>query len=112
MKYGYSENGNVLWELIETLEGETEYSDFLESHGEGIHHLGFPTPMPLEEELKKWNKLGVKALKVGKDGDSGAGWAYMDTVDDMGFIIEILSYKNFENYLKESKPAFDSMMQS
>lgn len=112
MKYGYSEAGNILWELIETMEGETEYSDFLESHGEGIHHLGFPTPVPLEAELEKWSRRGVKALKEGKDGDSGEGWAYMDTVDDMGFIIEIVSYRNFEDYLKESKPAFDSFMQS
>ena len=91
MKYGYSEVGNVIWELIETLEGKTEYSEFLEIHGEGIHHLGFPTPLPLEAELERWSKRGVKALKMGKEGDSGEGWAYMDTSDEMGFIMEILS---------------------
>jgi len=108
MKYGYSEVGNVVWELIETLEGKTEYSDFLEAHGEGIHHLGFPTPMPIEAELERWSKRGIKALEVGKKGDSGEGWAYMDTNDDMGFIIEILCYKNFNKYLNAPTPTFDS----
>lgn len=107
MKYGYSLIGNVLWELMETLEGETEYSDYLETHGEGIHHLGFPTPMPIEAELERWNKRGVKASKVGKDGDPGEGWAYMDTVNDMGFIIEILCSKHFNKYLDTQTPAFD-----
>jgi methylmalonyl-CoA/ethylmalonyl-CoA epimerase len=107
MKYGYSLVGNIIWELIETLEGETEYSDYLEAHGEGIHHLGFPTPMPIEAELERWSKRGVKASKVGKEGDSGEGWAYMDTVDDMGFIIETLCYKNFNKYINAPTPAFD-----
>jgi len=106
MKYGYSQEGNILWELIETLEGKTEYSDFLETHGEGIHHLGFPTPTPLKTELVRWSKLGVNALEVGKESDSGEGWAYMDTIDDMGFIIEILSYNMFNKYLSERTPAF------
>jgi methylmalonyl-CoA/ethylmalonyl-CoA epimerase len=107
MKYGYSVIGNIIWELMETLEGETEYSDFLKAHGEGIHHLGFPTPMPIETELERWSKRGVKASRVGKGGDLGEGWAYMDTSDDMGFIIEILCYKNFNKYLNMPKPAFD-----
>jgi len=108
MKYGYSQAGNILWELIETLEGKTEYSEFLETNGEGIHHLGFPTPLPLKAEVDRWSKLGVEALEVGKENDSGEGWAYLDTFDDMGFIIEILSYNMFNKYLSESTPAFST----
>jgi methylmalonyl-CoA/ethylmalonyl-CoA epimerase len=84
MKYGYSEVGNVIWELMETLEGKTDYCDFLEAHGEGIRHLGFPTLMPLEAEVEKWNRRGIRAMEVGKMGDSGEGWAYMDTSRDLG----------------------------
>ncbi len=112
MKYGYSEAGNVIWELMETLEGKTEYSDYLEAHGEGIHHLGFPTPIPVEAEVEKWSERGVKALKVGEEGSPGEGWAYMDTVGDLGFIVEILCYKHFDRYLNVPAPIFDSIKDS
>jgi methylmalonyl-CoA/ethylmalonyl-CoA epimerase len=109
MKYGYSETGNILWEIMETLEGSTEYSDFLEAHGEGLHHIGFPSPMPIEAELERWSKQGVGALKSGSEGGSGEGWAYMDTDGDLGFIVEILCYKHFNKYLNAPMPVFDSI---
>jgi hypothetical protein len=109
MQHGYSEVGNVIWELIETLEGKNDYSDFLEANGEGIHHLGFPTSMPIEAEVERWSRQGIRALEVGKGGNSGEGWAYMDTSGDLGFIVEILCYKHFNKYLNAPTPAFDSM---
>jgi 4-hydroxyphenylpyruvate dioxygenase-like putative hemolysin len=33
--------GNVELELIQPLEGESLHTDFLETYGEGLHHLGF-----------------------------------------------------------------------
>jgi 4-hydroxyphenylpyruvate dioxygenase-like putative hemolysin len=96
VKYGYSEVGNILWELIETVKGKSEYSEFLEVHGDGIHHLGFPTPLPLDAELDKWSKRGIEALEVGKVGEAGEGWAYMDTYNDVGFIMELLSFEKLQ----------------
>jgi 4-hydroxyphenylpyruvate dioxygenase-like putative hemolysin len=54
----------MLRALVETIKGKTIYNEFLEEHGEGIHHIGFPTPLPFEAELKKWKDQGIKALQV------------------------------------------------
>lgn len=96
LKFGYSKVGSIILELVETIKGETIYNEFLETHGEGIHHIGFPTPLPFETELKKWKKQGVEALQVSKLDDPEEGWAYMDTQSDVGFIMEILSFKKYQ----------------
>ena len=43
LKFGYSKVGSIILELVETIKGKTIYNEFLETHGEGIHHIGFPT---------------------------------------------------------------------
>ena len=40
-KYGKAIWGDIELELIEPLEGESIYDEFLKDHGEGIQHLGF-----------------------------------------------------------------------
>jgi hypothetical protein len=96
LKFGYSKVGSIILELVETIKGKTIYNEFLEIHGEGIHHIGFPTPLPFEIELKKWKEQGIKALQVSKLDDPEEGWAYMDTQSDVGFIMEILSFKKYQ----------------
>jgi len=34
-------NGQMMWEIIEPLEGPNIYHEFLEAHGEGVHHVAF-----------------------------------------------------------------------
>ncbi len=70
--------------------------EFLRQHGEGLHHLGFPTPLPFDAELDKWDKAGVKPLQVSRLDDPEEGWAYMDTRELAGFILEILSFKKYQ----------------
>ncbi len=80
--------------LGESLEGRTIYQEFLEEHGEGLHHIGVPTPLPFDAELEKWERLGIEALQVnrmeapGRGGptwtpraSSGASWRYSASVD-------------------------------
>lgn len=40
-RYAFLPLGNTELELIQPLEGESPYSEFLASSGEGIHHLAF-----------------------------------------------------------------------
>jgi methylmalonyl-CoA/ethylmalonyl-CoA epimerase len=96
LKFGYCKVGSIVLELVETIKGKTIYNEFLEEHGEGIHHIGFPTPLPFEKELKKWEKQGINALQISKLDDPEEGWAYMDTQNDVGFIMEILSFKKYQ----------------
>lgn len=96
LKFGYSKIGPLTLELVETLEGRTVYQEFLEAHGEGIHHIGFPTPLPFDEELEKWRKNGIEPLQVSRLDDPEEGWAYMDTQGLVGFLIEVLSFKKYQ----------------
>ena len=41
LRMGKTMWGNVELELIQPLEGKSLHTDFLETYGEGLHHLGF-----------------------------------------------------------------------
>lgn len=58
--------GKVMWdnvelELIEPLEGISDHRSFLETHGEGLHHLGFNVPN-YEEVFEKFLREGFRPL--------------------------------------------------
>ena len=95
-KFAYAKVGPITLELVETVSGNSSYKEFLDKHGEGLHHLGFPTPLPFDEQIEKWEKLGVKAIQRMKLDDPEEGWAYMDTQDLIGFTLEILSFRKFQ----------------
>jgi len=96
LKFGHARVGPVTLELVETVEGKTIYQEFLEEHGEGLHHIGVPTPVPFEAELEKWRRQGVEPLQANRMEDPEEGWAYMDTQGLVGCILEILSFKRYQ----------------
>lgn len=95
-KFAYAKAGPITLELVQTVSGKSSYQEFLDRHGEGLHHLGFPTPLPFEAELKKWERQGIKPVQVMHMDDPEEGWAYMDTQDLIGFTLEILSFRKFQ----------------
>jgi catechol 2,3-dioxygenase-like lactoylglutathione lyase family enzyme len=44
LRMGKAPWGDLELELIQPLEGKSDHRDFIESFGEGIHHLGFNVP--------------------------------------------------------------------
>ena len=96
LKFGHARVGPVTLELVEPVEGKTIYQEFLEEHGEGIHHIGVPTPVPFDAELEKWRGQGIEPLQVNRMEDPEEGWAYMDTHGLIGCILEILSFKRYQ----------------
>ena len=96
LKFGYAKVGPIVLELVETVKGETIYNEFLEKNGEGIHHIGFPTPLPFDSELEKWRRNGIQPLQVSRLDNPEEGWAYMDTQGLVGCILEILSLKQYQ----------------
>jgi hypothetical protein len=62
-RMAFTELGPVELELIQPLEGESIWADFLEEHGEGIHHIRF---------------------------NVCTAWANLDTECKVGFTIEVL----------------------
>jgi hypothetical protein len=92
LKFANAKVGPITLELVEPVEGNSALTEFLKERGEGLHHLAYRCPPPIDEELAKWKKLGIDALQVDKNisDDPHYGWAYMDTEKLVGCVLEIL----------------------
>ena len=80
--------GPMQLELIEPINGDNIYSDFLKEHGEGLHHLGHVRVENLDEAVQTLEKHGFPCLQSGRFGDGG--YAYIDTSMTLGTIIELV----------------------
>jgi hypothetical protein len=91
IKVAFVQSGDVQIELIEPVRGQNPYTEFLEARGEGIHHLAYKVD---DMEAMK----AVFAEKVGEpvfSRDMGVmEFAYFDTSEVGGLMIEFLCFKN------------------
>ncbi|HEY51468.1 MAG TPA: hypothetical protein G4O20_06660 [Dehalococcoidia bacterium] len=82
--------GDLTFELIQPLEGDTPVKDFLEKHGEGIQHIGFFVD-DIEAETAK---LAEKGFKITQSAETPTvKWAYFGTDAVGGFSIELMQKK-------------------
>jgi hypothetical protein len=93
MKLALAHVGETMYELIESVEGPNIYEEFLASHGEGLHHLGYGVP-DIEAEIQRMAGEGIALLQSGHgfglDGDGA--YAYFDTESTLGCIIEAIEF--------------------
>lgn len=80
--------GGANFELIEVPSGDTIYREFVESRGEGLHHLGFATSH-LEDDLSHLQAHGVTVILRGIS-THGTKFAYVDGLRPDGVIVELL----------------------
>ncbi len=86
MKLGITQIGNIQWELIQPLTGNSIYQEFLDKNGEGLHHIAVDVG-DYDQAVGMMKKQGIEILMSGQmRGDS---FAYMDTERVLGTIIEI-----------------------
>lgn len=78
---------NIYIEVIQPIEGETIYKEFLEKNGEGLHHLGFIIDH-LDKEMKQFEANGFRILQSGRFQEGG--FAYLDTQENFGTILELI----------------------
>lgn len=90
VRFGYARAGAVTLELAQPLSGPGLHREFLDAHGQGLHHIGFPGSSALDEELERWASLGIKPLQVVRRPDRRYGWAYLDTQDLTGCLLEVV----------------------
>ena len=79
-------------ELIQPNGVKSTWQDFLDEHGEGIHHIAFNIE-GMNDKIAACEKFGMTCIQRGKYGDGGGEYAYMDASKDMKCILELL-----ENY--------------
>ncbi|MFC1823709.1 VOC family protein [Thermodesulfobacteriota bacterium] len=82
--------GDVDLELIEPIEGESIWKDFLETKGEGINHLGFFVD-DIEKEEAAMVESGFPAIYRTRF-KKGGGAAYFDTDQVGGVLFEFIEW--------------------
>ncbi len=83
--------GPVLYELMESVRGPNIYEEFLNEHGEGVHHLGYLVE-DIDAEISNMETRGFAMLQSGRGfGTANDGaYAYFDTERACGCILEAL----------------------
>ena len=88
-KMAFSRNFNLQIELIQLLEGEWIYKEFLEQGKEGLHHIaifvdGFGS---LESYIDQFKNAGYDIIQAGAIGKQA--YAYFDTEKSLGILLEL-----------------------
>ena len=83
----FADIGDMRVEFIQPVEGGTQEWEFLKQQRIGLHHIDpiLPRLKTLNDHIKEWEKRGIKVLQV----DQKNRWAYMDTQELLGAVIEL-----------------------
>jgi len=90
-KLAFLQLENIMIELIEPIGGPSTWMDFLEKHGEGVHHIAFSIDK-MERVKNKLREIGVNIEQEG--AFSGGAYAYTSSGSPLGTIIELLTYSS------------------
>ena len=86
-KLAFFDMGQVTLELIEPIGGPSTWQEFLDERGEGVHHIAFF----VEDTDQVVASLAQNDIAVIQRGDyAGGRYTYVDSVSDLGVILELL----------------------
>mgnify|MGYP005831745803 CR=1 FL=1 len=89
-KLAFFQLNNINVELIEPVGGPSTWREFLDEHGEGVHHIAFEVKR-MEEKVRLLEESGLPLLQKGDY--EGGRYAYVDGATRFAVILELL-----ENY--------------
>lgn len=81
--------GPIVVELLQPLEGPSIYKEWLEEHGEGLHHIAVmrPTPDESKQTRQRFEREGAGVLMEGRLGET-IHFYYLDTEPSLKVIFE------------------------
>jgi methylmalonyl-CoA/ethylmalonyl-CoA epimerase len=81
--------GPIVVELLQPGEGPSIYKEWLDEHGEGLHHIAVMRPTPDEsvQTLEHFEQLGAGVLMEGRIGET-IQFYYLDTEPLLKVILE------------------------
>ena len=86
---GFTDTGNIKLELIQPIEGDSIFKEFLEKHGPGLHHLRF-TVKDFDGAVNEFRDMGYELVASGNGVHEGSRWAFFDTCEDLeGLLVEL-----------------------
>lgn len=89
MKLAIAYTGRTMWELIQPVDGPSIYKEFLEAHGEGLHHLLVRHKhLDFDQAIATFTERGCPPLMEGRMGDSR--FAYLQTEGPLKTVLEIV----------------------
>jgi methylmalonyl-CoA/ethylmalonyl-CoA epimerase len=76
-------------ELVQPLEGDSIYKEWLDEHGEGVQHIACMMHSQEDSDTfkKRWAERGAKVLMGGRIGET-IEFYYLDTEPMLKFILE------------------------
>ncbi len=78
---------NIQVELIQPVGKPSTWNDFLEEHGEGLHHIAFWVE-GMQKHVKLFKDNGMPEVQNG--GWDGGEYSYIDAGEKLGVVIELL----------------------
>jgi hypothetical protein len=88
-RMAFTELGPVELELIQPVEGESIWGDFLRDHGEGIHHIRFNVD-EMDPVRAYLSSQGIEPAQHGSGIRPGTLWMNFASEDKVGFVIEVM----------------------
>jgi len=90
LKMAFFQVGEVLVELMTPLSPDSQVSKFLETKGEGIHHIALTTP-DIEKDLSRLASEGVRlATPTPSLGAEGRPIAFLHPKSTHGILLELI----------------------
>lgn len=86
-KLAFVKMGQVTIELIEPIGGPSTWQEFLDTHGEGVHHIAFMVK-DTDQVVAYLNSRGIPTAQRGDY--TGGQYTYMDSAPQLGVILELL----------------------
>jgi len=87
MRMAVIKAGNWVVELSEPAGGDSTFQEFLDKHGEGVHHLGFEVGEKRDAIVNELEGKGYKMRQIGFY--PGSSWTIVDSEDRLGVNLNI-----------------------
>jgi methylmalonyl-CoA/ethylmalonyl-CoA epimerase len=88
-KLAFFDLGSLSLEIIEPVGGPSVWQDFLDTRGEGVHHIAFKVA-DMDAEIAMLEAKGMPAVQRGNF--TGGCYSYIDSVDKLGVMLELLAH--------------------
>ena len=90
VKQAFFNFDNISLELLEPVGGPSTWKDFLDSNGEGVHHIAFEIK-GMDDQIARMQGRGINLIQQGRwTNGSGGRYAYFDSNDNLAVILELL----------------------
>ncbi len=86
LKVGMFQQGELMVELIQPIDGDNFHSRWLNEKGQGINHILYITEN-FDGDFQKMKDLGLET--VFQDKALGGRFAYFDAQDECGLVLEL-----------------------